>query len=59
MIVAVGIAAAWFEYSYRRNRHGKKDTRTAQSAAAKKNPAVSSPTAEESSNSLKVASSNH
>jgi hypothetical protein len=57
MIVAVGIAAAWFEYSYRRNRHAKKDTHTAQSGAAKKNLGVSSRPAEESSNSLKVASS--
>ena len=58
MIVAVGIAAAWFEYSYRRNRRSKTDSRTAQNGGAKENEAISSTQAEEKSKQLKVASSN-
>jgi predicted alpha/beta-hydrolase family hydrolase len=57
MIVAVGIAAAWFEYSYRRNR--RKAGRYVQDEATAKNSAVAEPApAEETENPLKAASSN-
>ena len=58
MIVAVGIAAAWFEYSYRRNRRSKKDAEAAQNPAAKKNPPVAAAPAEQADKPLKAASSN-
>jgi predicted alpha/beta-hydrolase family hydrolase len=57
MIVAVGIAAAWFEYSYRRNR--RKAGHDGQNEAAQKNSAVTAPAdAEQTDKPLKAASSN-
>lgn len=60
MIVAVGIAAAWFEYSYRRQRRSKKDT-GGPNGDAKKTPASAAPTeveAGETAKPLHATSSN-
>ncbi|HZU41422.1 MAG TPA: hypothetical protein VE994_02030 [Terriglobales bacterium] len=56
MIVAVGIAAAWFEYSYRRNRHKKEAPPNPDSNAGKKKTSAP-PEVEGDNKPLKAASS--
>jgi len=43
MIVALGIAAAWFEYSYRRSRGGFRKRVQAQTPAAQDSPPAPTP----------------